>query len=105
MVATTAGGQREPEGEPDERVGPVRRNPLTYPRLTLAELNGTRYPDVDLSAFSNYERMAILSECLDARMEEAVVNNDYETYERLGMQRNHVEGLRLAASDVRPGEG
>ena len=37
-------------------------------------------------------------------MEEAVVNNDYETYERLGMQRNHVEGLRLAASEFRPGE-
>ena len=30
MVATTTGGQREPEGEPDERVGPAMRNPLMY---------------------------------------------------------------------------
>ena len=30
----------------------------------LAELSGTRYPDVDLSAFSDYERMTRLSECL-----------------------------------------
>ena len=73
--------------------------------MRLAELNEARCPDVDLSAFTDYERMARLSECLDARMEEAVVNNDYETYEQLGMQRNHVEGLRLAASDIRPGEG
>ena len=34
-------------------------------------------------------------------MEDAVIRNDYETYERLGFQ---LEGLRLAASDVRPGE-
>lgn len=88
----------------EERGGRVRV-PLTYPPLMLAELNGTRYPDVDLSAFSDYERMARLSECLDAQMEDAVVNNDYEAYEVLGMRRNHVEGLRLAASDLRPGEG
>ena len=67
----------------------------THLYMTLAELNGARYPDVDLSAFSDYERMARLSEWLDARMEEAVVNNDYDPYEQ----------LRLAASDIRPGEG
>lgn len=50
----------------------VVRVPLTYPRLTPAELSGTRYPDVDLSAFSDYERMSRLSECLHMRMEEAV---------------------------------
>ena len=83
------------------------RVPLTYPPLTRDELDGTRYPGqgVDLQPFSDYERMARLSECLDLQMEQAVVENNYELYENLGMRRNHVEGLRLAASDIRPSEG
>ena len=102
----------EPEGEPSERGGeravPGRavRNPLTYPDLTPEEISGEQYPgyDVDLTSFSQYERMSRLCQCLEQRMEIAVANNDYETYERWARELSQVEGSHAVASDLRPGE-
>ena len=37
-------------------------------------------------------------------MIQAEVNNDEEMYNNLVAERMHVEGLAMAASDVRPGE-
>ena len=120
------GGERfnafEPEGEPSERGGravpgqavpgeavPGRavRNPLTYPDLTPEEVSGEQYPgyDVDLTPFSQYERMSRLCQCLEQRIEIAVANNDYETYERWTRELSQVEDLQAVASDLRPGEG
>ena len=92
----------EPEGEPGERG--AARVPRTYPDLTEDELNRTNYPGegVDLSPFSDYERMCRLCECYERQIEVAVVNN--ETYEMLPRELSRVEGLRLVASDIRPGE-
>ena len=125
------GGERfnafEPEGEPSERGGravpghaipgqavpgeavPGRavRNPVTYPDLTPEEVSGEQYPgyDVDLTPFSQYERMSRLCQCLEQRIEIAVANNDYETYERWARELSRVEDLQAVASDLRPGEG
>ncbi len=92
----------EPEGEPGERG--AARVPRTYPDLTEDELNRTNYTGegVDLSPFSDYERMCRLCECYERQSEVAVVNN--ETYEMLSRELSRVEGLRLVASDIRPGE-
>ena len=114
------GGERfnvfEPEGEPSERGGravpgqavPGRavRNPLTYPDLTPEEVSGEQYPgyNVDLTPFSQYERMSRLCQCLEQRIEIAVANNDYETYERWARELSRVEQLQADASDLRPGE-
>ena len=94
----------EPEGEPSGH-GRGVRNPQTYPDLT-EEVSGVQYPGngIDLSPFSEYERMGRLCKCYEMRIEAAVVNNDYETYERLSRELARVEGLQLAASDIRPGE-
>ena len=95
----------EPEGEPSGH-GRGVRNPQTYPDLTEEEVSGVQYPGngIDLSPFSEYERMGRLCKCYEMRIEAAVVNNDYETYERLWRELARVEGLQLAASDIRPGE-
>ena len=95
----------EPEGEPSEH-GCGVRHPLTVPELTDNEVNGVRYPDhgIDLSPFSDYERVCRMCRCLEMRIEMAVVNNDYETYEMLSRELGQMEGLRLETSDVRPGE-
>ena len=106
----------EPEGEPSERGGravpgqavPGRavRNPLTYPDLTPEEVSGEQYPGyVDLTPFSQYERMSRLCQCLEQRIEIAVANNDYVTYERWARELSRVEDLQAVASDLRPGEG
>ena len=103
----------EPEGEPSERGGgravPGRgavRDPLTYPDLTPEEISGEQYPgyDVDLTPFSQYEKMCRLCQCLEQRIEIAVANNDYETYERWARELSQVEGLQAVASDLRPRE-
>ena len=107
----------EPEGEPSELGGeravpgqavPGRavRSPLTYPDLTPEEVSGEQYPgyDVDLTPFSQYERMCRLCQCLERRIEIAVANNDYETYERWARELSRVEELQAVASDLRPGE-
>ena len=106
----------EPEGEPSERGGeravpgqavPGRaaRNPLTYPDLTPEEVSGEQYPgyDVDLTPFSQYERMCRLCQCLEQRIEIAVANNNYEAYERWARELSRVEELQAVASDLRPG--
>ena len=66
----TYGDGLEPEGEPRSLVARTRwgRNPVTYPGLTREETNGSQYPgvDVDLSQFSDKERMMRLLECIQA---------------------------------------
>ena len=95
----------EPEGEPGDH-GRGVRYPLTFPELTEDELSGVRYPGngIDLSPFSEYERVCRMCKCYEVRIEAAVVNNDYETYERLSVELAQVEDLRLAVSDIRPNE-
>ena len=95
----------EPEGEPGERGREEGgRNPRTYPELTEDEINGTRNPgtDVDLSPFSDYEKMCRLCESYEKRIDATVANNDFETYEMLARELSRGEGL--VASDIRPGE-
>ena len=72
-----AESRHEPEREPEEVAGHGGRNPPTYRPLTRDELDGTRYPGhgIDLQPFSDYERMARLSECLDIHMKQAVVES------------------------------
>ncbi len=60
--------------------------------------------DVDLSQFSDKERMMRLLECIQARMIQAEVNNDEEMYNNLVVERIQLEDLASVASDVRPGE-
>ena len=95
----------EPEGEPSE-YGRGARHPLTFPELTEDEVSGVRYPGngIDLSSFSEYEKVCRMCKCYEMRIEAAVVNNDFETYERLSRELARVEDLRLAVSDIRPGE-
>ena len=77
----------EPEGEPSE-YGRGVRYPRTVPELTDDEVNGVRYPDngIDLSPFSEYEKVCRMCTCLEMRIEAAVVNNDYEAYGRLSRE-------------------
>ena len=72
-----AESRHEPEREPEEVAGHGGRSPPTYRPLTRDELDGTRYPGhgIDLQPFSDYERMARLSECLDIHMKQAVVES------------------------------
>ena len=72
----------EPEGEPSEhgrREGV--RYPWRIPELTDDEVNGVRYPDdgIDLSPFSEYEKVCRMCRCLEMRIEMAVVNNMEES--------------------------
>ena len=104
----TYGDGLEPEGEPRSLVAWTRRgrNPATYPGLTREEINGSQYPgvDVDLSQFSDLDRMMRLLECIQARMILAEVSNDEEMYNHLVEERMQLEDLASVASDVRPGE-
>ena len=90
---------------PNQRVAPPR-NPRTCPDLTEDEIDGTRYPGegVDLSQFSDYERMSRLCQCYEAQLRTMEINNNREGYEFFEQQLVEVDGLRLIASDVRPGE-
>ncbi len=98
----------EPEGEPRSLVARTRRgrDPATYPGLTAEEINGSQYPgvDIDLSQFSDKERMMRLLECIQARMIQAEVNNKEEMYNNLVVERIQLEDLASVASDIRPGE-
>ena len=62
----------EPECEPRSLVARTRRGrvPATYPSLQEDEFSGLQYPGegVDLSRFTDKERMMRLLECIQARM-------------------------------------
>ena len=81
------------------------RNPVTYPSLTWDEIDGTRYPGegVDLGQFCEYERMTCLCQCFSARLVTMEYNNSRKGHEFLVRQLAEVDGLRLMASDFRPG--
>ena len=93
----TYGDGFEPEGEPRSLVARTQRGrtPTTYPGLTREEINGSQYPgvDVDLSQFSDKERMMRLLECIQARMIQAEVNNDEEMCNNLVVERIQLEDL------------
>ena len=58
----------------------------------------------DLSQFSDYERMTGACRCYQARLATMEYNRDREGHGFLLQQLAEVDGLRLMASDVRPGE-
>ena len=80
----------------------VRREP--YPRLTENEINGSIYPEVNLSSYSEYEKMSRLLECCQLRRQRAVENNYFERYVEMEQEISRIERLLVTADDFRPGE-